>query len=152
MPTSIATIQIDAAAVDVYRYLSAPHLISEWVSGLRPGKLAGGDSEVKLGLRSPDHAQTPAGKAAHEPEIFGFSPDHSVSMRIESAGFIMHTRFHLFESAGITTVRQSVKLSYKKWYTLFRLIRNKSVQKKIENDLQRLKTRVERERAGRAAA
>ena len=143
MPTSVATIQIDAAAADVYRYVATPHLLSQWVGGLRPGSRVGGDSEVKLGLRSPDRSHASAGGT--EPEIIGFKPDHSVSMRIESAGFIMHTRFHLFESQGVTTVRQSVKLSYKRWFKLFTMITNRSVQDRIEGNLERLKERVESE-------
>lgn len=149
MPTSIATIQVDAPAVAVYRYLATPHLVSEWVTGLGPGKLAGGDGEVRLGLRSldvtPNHSHGPS----PEPEIVQFSPDHSVSMRIESAGFIVLARFHLFESDGVTIVRQSVKLSYKRWYRLFARITNRSVQRRITADLERLKERVERDRNGR---
>jgi hypothetical protein len=79
----------------------------------------------------------------HEPEIIKFEPDHSVSMRIESTGFIMLTRFHLFESDGVTTVRQSVQLSYKRWYRLFVRITNRSVQRRITADLERLKKTVE---------
>lgn len=147
MPTSIATIQINASATEVYRYLATPHLISEWVSGLGPGQLAGGDGEVRLGLRSPD--VTPGsvaednGETARDPEIVTFAPDHSVSMRIESAGFIVLTRFHLFESDGVTTVRQSVKLAYKRWYTMFARITGRSVQRRITTDLERLKKTVE---------
>ena len=70
-------------------------------------------------------------------------------MRIESAGFIVLARFHLFESGGVTTVRQSVKLSYKRWYRLFARITNRSVQRRITADLERLKERVERDRDGR---
>lgn len=149
MPTSIATIQVKAPASEVHRYLATPHLISEWVSGLGPGKLAGGDGEVRLGLRAFDVAPEGGGELLPDPEIVRFSPDHSVSMRIESAGFIILTRFHLFESDGLTTVRQSAKLSYKRWYRLFARITNRSVQRRITADLERLKDRVERDRRGR---
>lgn len=149
MPTSIATIQINASATEVYRYLATPHLISEWVSGLGPEKLAGGDGEVRLGLRSPDVAPDNGNESSFDREIVRFAPDHSVSMRIESAGFIMLTRFHLFESDGITVVRQSVKLSYKRWYRLFARITNRSVQRRITSDLDRLKETVERDRSVR---
>lgn len=143
LPTSIATIQINATAPEVYRFLATPHLISEWASGLKPGIRVGGDSEIKLGLRSPDRTSKP--NSSSDPEIISFSPDHSVSVRIESAGFIMHARFHLFESDGVTTVRQSVKLSYKRWYRMFAMITNRSVHRRISGDLQNLKARVERD-------
>lgn len=147
MPTSIATIQINAPAAAVYRYLATPHLISEWVGGLVPKKFVGGDGEIRLGLRSPrpgsDDDAGDIGADDHEPEIIKFEPDHSVSMRIESTGFIMLTRFHLFESDGVTTVRQSVQLSYKRWYRLFARITNRSVQRRITADLERLKKTVE---------
>lgn len=148
MPTSIATIQIKAPADEVYRFLVTPHLISEWVSGLRPGKRVGGDSEIKLGLRSIDMPQPAARTLKANPEIVNFMPDNSISMRVESTGFIMHTRFHLFESDGVTTVRQFVKVSYKRWFKLFAKITNRSMQNRISKDLVRLKTRVEQD--GRA--
>jgi hypothetical protein len=51
----------------------------------------------------------------------------------------MQTRFHLFESGDITTVRQSVKLSYRRWYRLFNRITNRSVQFQITSALRCLK-------------
>ncbi len=143
MPTSIATIQINAPATDVYRYVSTPHLLHTWIGGLRPDGRIGGDSEIKLGMRAQDHSSKKV--ITPESEIVSFEPDHSVSMRIESAGFIMHSRFHLFESDGVTTVRQSVKLTYKRWYRLFVMITNRSVQKRISESLGRLKKLLEDE-------
>ena len=66
LPTTIATIQINAPAAEVYRYVATPHLLSEWVDGLKPKARAGGDSEIKVGMRAPDHGQR------HEP---GSGPD-----------------------------------------------------------------------------
>lgn len=155
MPTSIATIQINAPLADVYRYVATPHLLSEWVGGLQPGAKVGGDGEVKMGMRASDHRQITGAPPGSDPEIVGFAPDQSVSMRIESAGFIMHTRFHLFESDGVTTLRQSVKLSYKRWYKLFAMITNRSVDSEINANLTRLKNRVEgdnRKKRSRKAA
>ncbi len=155
MPTSIATIQVNAPMADVYRYISTPHLLSEWVTGLQSGQRVGGDGEVKMGMRASDHRQISGAPPGSDPEITGFKPDQSVSMRIESAGFIMHTRFHLFESDGVTTLRQSVKLSYKRWHKLFAMITNRSVQTRINENLARLKQRVEgeaREKGKRRAA
>lgn len=100
---------------------------------------------MKLGMRASDHQQITGAPPGSDPEITGFAPDQSVSMRIESAGFIMLTRFHLFESDGVTTVRQSVKLSYKRWYKLFAMITNRSVDSRIHANLMRLKKRVESE-------
>lgn len=145
MPTSIATVQINAPVADVYRYVSTPHLLSEWVGGLSSDTRVGGDGEVKVGMWSPDHRQIPGTRSEGDPEINVFSPDQSVTMRIESAGFIMLTRFHLFESDGVTTVRQSVKLSYKRWFKMFAMITNRSVQQRTESNLLRLKRRVERD-------
>lgn len=117
---------------------------------MQPGSLVGGDGEVKLGMRASDHMQITGAPPGADPEITGFAPDQSVSMRIESAGFIMHTRFHLFESDGTTTVRQSVKLSYKRWYKLFAMITNRTVQSRIETNLARLKELVEgQQKAGK---
>ncbi len=136
---------------EVFRYISTPHLLSQWVVGLEPGQRVGGDGEVKLGMRSADPAQISGAPPGSDPEITAFEPDQSVMMRIESAGFIMHTRFHLFESSGKTAVRQSVKLSYKKWFKLFAMITNRSVQKRIEQNLERLKKLVEDGAAAAAA-
>lgn len=145
MPTSIATIQINAPLAEVYRYIATPHLLSEWVDGLQPGKRVGGDGEIKMGMRASDHTQIVGAPPGSDPEITAFAPDQSVSMRIESAGFIMQTRFHLFESDGVTTLRQSVKLSYKRWYKLFAMITNRSVDRHMNANLARLKTLVEGE-------
>ncbi len=152
MPTSISTTQIQAPIEDVYRYISTPHLISRWVVGLEPGARVGGDGEVKLGMRASDHRQITGAPPGADPEITGFAPDESVSMRIESAGFIMNTRFHLFESDGVTTVRQSVQLSYKRWYKLFAVITNRSVQRRVDENLARLKRLVEDDRGAVKAA
>ena len=143
MPTSIAIVQIKAPLSDVYRYISTPHLLSEWVVDLSPGSPVGGDGEVKLGMRASDHRQLAGTLPGADPEVVGFKPDESVSMSIESKGFIMLTRFHLFESDGITTVRQMVSLDYKRWFKLFVLITNRSVQRRIEENLANLKQLVE---------
>lgn len=152
LPTTIATIQIDAPAAAVYRYVATPHLLSEWVDGLKPKARAGGDSEIKLGMRAPDHGQRGEPGPGLDPEFISFQPDHSVSMRIESAGFIMHTRFHLFESDETTTVRQSVKLTYKRWYRLFAMITHKTVQRTTNANLKRLKSLVEESSADQESA
>lgn len=152
MPTSIATIQIKAPAAHVYRYISTPHLLPEWVDGLDPEKLAGGDSEIKLGMRAPDHGPSTSSSSDYDLEMVTFSPDYSASMRIESAGFIMQTKFYLFESDESTVVRQHVKLSYKRWFKLFAMITNRSVQRKIEENLERLKLLVEPESKASAEA
>ena len=148
MPTSIATIQIEAPLAEVFRYISTQHLLSEWIADLRPGSRVGGDGEVKLGMRSSDPDQITGALPDADIEVNGFEPDHSISMHIESAGFIMHTRFHLFESDGVTTVRQSVKLSYKSWYRLFVAITNRSVQKRIDASLVQLKALLEQSDEG----
>jgi hypothetical protein len=96
LPTSIAPIQIDAMAPEVYRYIATPQMFSEWVSGLRPEKLVGGDSEIKLEFKSQGQPGAAYVQDFDEFEIIRFKPDNAVSLNIESAGFIVHTRLHLF--------------------------------------------------------
>jgi uncharacterized protein YndB with AHSA1/START domain len=145
LPTSIATTQINATAPEVYRYIATPHMFSEWVSGLRPEKLVGGDSEIRLEFKSQGQSRTSDVLGFDELEIIRFKPDHAVSLNIKSAGFIVHIRIHLFESAGITTVRQLVEVSYKRWYKMFAMLTNRMVHRKISKDLFALKRLVESE-------
>ena len=143
MPTSIATIQINASTVEISRVLSNPQLVSEWLGGLRPGRLVGGEEETKLEVRSPDSQASATTRLDPESELMLFVPDYSIAMRLESAGFIMQIRYHLFESDGVTTVRQWVSYSYKRWHGLVARITNHKIQRRIEQDLKRLKTMVE---------
>lgn len=145
LPTSIATVQIIVTAPEVYRYMATPHMFKEWVSGLRPEKLVGGDSEIKLEFKSQGQSRTNNVLDFDELENIRFKPDHAVSLNIESAGFIVHTRLHLFESAGVTTVRQLVEVSYKRWYKMFAMLTNRKVHRKISRDLFALKYLVESE-------
>jgi uncharacterized protein YndB with AHSA1/START domain len=151
MPTSIATIEIDAPAAEVYRFLTSPRLMSEWISGLLANRPLSGDGELRLGARAWNGTQDGRKDSAVHSEIIGFEPDRSLNVRIESKGFIILTDFHLFESDGQTTVRQSVQLSYKRWHRLFAPITGRMVQRKIESDLKRLKRRAET-KAARSAA
>jgi uncharacterized protein YndB with AHSA1/START domain len=143
VPTSIATIEIEAPAADVYRYLTTPRLLSEWIGGLLSHTPLGGAGELRLGARGWDKARDGGSDVELESEVVAFEPDRSLNVRIESKGFKVMTDFHLFESAGRTTVRQSVRLSYKRWHKMFAPITGRSVQKRIDGDLARLKKKVE---------
>ncbi len=123
-----------------------PHMFSEWVSGLRPDKLVGGDSEIKLEFKSQAQSRTGHIESSDDLEIIRFGPDHAVSLNIESAGFIVHTRLHLFESSGVTTVHQLVQVSYKRWYKMFAMLTNRMVHRRITTDLGTLKRLVESDR------
>ena len=143
MPTSIATIEIDAPACEVFRHLTTPNLLTGWIGGLVSYRPIGGGSDLRLGARSREKAVSGDREVDVESEIMGFEPDRSLNVRIDSSGFHVLADFHLFESDGRTVVRESVQFEYKKWHRLFAPITNRSVQRKIEKDLKRLKERVE---------
>ena len=148
MPTSIATTEIKAPAAEIYRYLTTPRLLSEWIGGLLSHTPLGGSGELRLGARGWDKARDgdrEDEKEEIQSEVLAFQPDRALNVRIESKGYKVVVDFHLFESDGRTTVRQSVKLAYKRWYKMFAPITNRTVQGKIERDLARLKRNVETE-------
>jgi len=145
LPTSIATIEIEAPANAVYRFFTTPHLLSETIGGLLSHTPLGGPGEWRLGSRGVDKARDGENDVEIESEVLAFQPDRSLNVRIESKGYKVIVDFHLFESERRTTVRQSVKLSYRRWYKMFAPITNRSVQGKIEGDLARLKSNVESE-------
>ena len=152
MPTSIATIEINGPASEVYRFLTSPRLLSEWISGLLAHRPMGGDGELRFGARGWNGSAGDRREADLQSEITAFEPDRSLNIRIESKGFIVLSDFHLFESDGQTTVRQSVQLTYKRWHRLFAPITGRMVQRKMETDLKRLKRRVETKVARSAAS
>ena len=142
LPTSIAIVEIDAPADIIFRRLTAPRYLLQWVDGLVSYRPTGSKPQIRIGAREPERDVADEWHAA-ESEFVAFSPDRSFNVRIDTRGFGIVIDCHLFESQSRTILRQSVQVTYKRWYKFFAPLTGHRVRLNMDADLARLKQLVE---------
>jgi carbon monoxide dehydrogenase subunit G len=138
-----AVIEINRPASQVFPWLIEPGKMKQWISGLTEAtQLTPGP--VAVGTKFRDVMVLDDQKTVMKAEITAFEPDKTITLNLDSDGFTDQIRYNLTEQNGKTRLEYSGLANYKILFAkLMEPVITPAVQKKLEEDIVKLKTQVE---------
>jgi uncharacterized protein YndB with AHSA1/START domain len=136
------SIEIDAPADRVFEYVSRPDLMKEWVGGLVEFRLL--DPGPALGARGVQIVEVSRRNWELQSEITRYQPPRALQARLTHKGFVSTAAYELEEHDGHTHVHATLDTEYKLFANrLLGALVTRQAQKKLEDDLERLKRAAE---------
>jgi uncharacterized protein YndB with AHSA1/START domain len=138
-----ASVVMNRPAAAVFPWLTDGEKQKGWIFGLTESKplTEGG---LRVGARSQETMVLGEEQTVTESEVTALEPNKLMTVKITSQGFDGEVRYVLEESGGSTKLRYSGDFQYKPF--LLRLLEpliTPSAQRKLEEDLMKLKSLVE---------
>ena len=143
------TVVINRPAARVWQYITDDNLLKKWIGGLgeiehlTPGKMGAGE-KLRIVESYKDTRTT------MDMTVGRFTPPHEITLDISADGFTEHAGYLLEEQgSGQTKLTLDAQTDYHGFlYRLLEPLITSAADKKVQGDLQRLKTLVEAEPAG----
>ena len=137
-------VEIEAPREDVFRWLTEPELMQQWIDGLL--EFEPRDPGPALGSRSRQVMRIKGRNFELDSEITAFEPPEGLDVRIDHKGFESTSRYRVEESDGVSRVTATIETSYKLFANrLLAGLVTREAQKKLVGDLARLMELVEAE-------
>ncbi len=139
------TIQIDRPPAQVFPWITEPERLKRWVGGLVES-VPLTDGGLEEGARSREVIAMGAEHFEMETTVVDVEAPHRLVVTITSEGFVVDARYDLVESGGGTFFSYVCISRYENAFArLMEPLVTRAAQKKIEEDVERLKSLVEAE-------
>jgi uncharacterized protein YndB with AHSA1/START domain len=134
---------INETPEQVFKYLTQPELLTQWIGGLVESTPVG-DGRLVVGARSREVIEDNGRRFTLDSEVVGLEPGRLLAVSLTGDMFDITSRYQL-ELAGATTrVQHTMETRYRGITRLFAPFLRGAVQRKVETDLARLKKVVEK--------
>jgi len=156
-----AEIEIDRPAAQVFRWISREDLIKQWVGGLSeitPESSAGESGAVGKRFHMTEFDREENARTEMEMTVTEYVPSEKLGFQIRSLGghaegFVENAEYRLSPALGGTELIFEIQTDYYgRLPRAFEPMITRAARKKVQRDLQRLKSLVEAEPAEPAAA
>jgi len=143
--TQTTAAQIHAPREEVFKHLSEPDSIKQWIEGvvqITPLDDLGNTP----GARSRVICEVDGGKFEMDDELLVYDQPSRLSVKLTSPMFTIVNTFQLTEDAGVTTVEQTMDAEYHGLARTMAPFIGGATQKQLDDDMLRLKALAEKPR------
>ncbi|MBD0291847.1 MAG: SRPBCC family protein [Thermoleophilia bacterium] len=144
MHTNTHTVEIECPAAAVFPYLAAPECRLQWMGALAASEQVT-DGELGVGTRFRDVFEDHGQRIELDAEIVEYEPNRRLATRLSAAQFESTARQELAETGRHTSVTTTIATEYKSRVArIMAGVITRHAQRRLEEDLARLKALVER--------
>lgn len=138
----VYTVSADLASPPevVFRFLTEPAKLKTWIGGLVESRPVG-DATLSVGARALEIVEEGGRRMEMPSVVTAVEPAKRLVVEIQSDFALMENEFQLEPSAnGGTKLTQTMRVNYQSWARLLGLFLSGMTQRKLEGDLERLKS------------